>query len=137
MPQIGEPIWIVPLGDIPNGSPGLAPDGTEAWRFVAGAALYGAPALGVTGDLYLTVSDGKVLALTSSGNPVWSSETGTGLRSSPILAPDGTLYVGGTDGVVRSFFTANVVGPYSDVSSASPLLVAPLGDRERFYRLQR
>lgn len=70
--------------------------GDKEWLYDFGEALYGSPAIGSDGTLYVTSASG-IHALNPDGNIIWSYNTGevtnTGLTS-PAIGKDGTIYFG-------------------------------------------
>lgn len=68
------------------------------------APLASSPALGSDGTIYVTTTDGKLLALAADGSAVkWTATTNDTLGSSPALALDGTIYVGSSDRRLYAF----------------------------------
>jgi outer membrane protein assembly factor BamB len=73
--------------------------GDLKWSAMADDVVYGAPALDLSGNVYISSEDGRVHAFDSSGNPKWIfSGSSDWLDSAPTIAPDGTVYVGSWDG---------------------------------------
>ena len=73
----------------------IKPDGSLAWKFTAGNALWGTPV--ADGErLYLASMDHFVYALdAASGEQLWKSDELSGsTASTPTLGPDNLLYVG-------------------------------------------
>lgn len=67
-------------------------------------SLWGSPAIGVDGTIYLHDYGRKVFALHPDGRLKWSYATGPSVfepsRSSPTLGADGTIYVGSGEGLL-------------------------------------
>jgi hypothetical protein len=78
----------------------LGPDGTERWRYRSPQALYGTPALGADGTVYVTGSidaethNVSLLALSADGKLKWSYYLGGSRTCSPTLGQDSIVYVG-------------------------------------------
>ena len=74
---------------------------TQKWAFATGQLVNGAPAAAADGTVYLGSGDGRLYALDGAhGTLKWSLRTGGPIRSSPTIGPDGTVYVGSDDGNV-------------------------------------
>ncbi|MGC9318672.1 MAG: PQQ-binding-like beta-propeller repeat protein, partial [Armatimonadota bacterium] len=97
----------------------------EHWRLKLDAPLFGGPAMGPDGTLYLSSIDGKLHAVSRDpgrppppptvaqvrhiapvrpalvdGAEKWSFAAGAGIATSPAVADDGTIYIGCMDGSV-------------------------------------
>jgi len=73
LPKTGEAYWIQVLGDAPNGSPAVGPDGA----------------------VYAAARHGQVYAVGSDGQLRWTFVLGGRQSGSPTVAPDGTVYCAG------------------------------------------
>ncbi|NQT47439.1 MAG: PQQ-like beta-propeller repeat protein, partial [Chloroflexi bacterium] len=85
-------------------SPYTGPEAPAAlWSFPTGDIIYGSPAIGADGTIYVTSKGGgrRLFAINPDGSEKWSFLLG-GLPnqggSSPAIAADGTIYVGSHDG---------------------------------------
>lgn len=71
----------------------------------SGGAIEGAvsqPALGASGELYISARTGILHALHANGAPKWSFRAGAPLFAAPALADDGLLVIGGGDGTIHA-----------------------------------
>lgn len=107
-PQSDTPLWVYDAGQVIQGSPALATDGTvyigvgnalfaitnadsvasNKWIFASGLSTVGAPAVGSDGTVY--ISGGKLCAVNPDGSEKWSYP-GIG-NGCPAVGRDSTLY---------------------------------------------
>ena len=79
----------------------INPDGTEKWKYKAGAYIGAAPVIGSDGTIYLPVSFiasgysgyGLLIALHPDGYSKWRFRTNYYNRSTPTLGADGNIYL--------------------------------------------
>jgi len=77
-------------------------DGRRVWRQALGATTIHPPAAGGAGDLYLSLSDARLVALTlDAGTPLWEQQL-AGTLSPPAPARD-RVFVGSTDNFFYAF----------------------------------
>ncbi len=67
--------------------------GTVKWTFKAGDEIFGTPAIGADGTIYVTSNDHYLYAITPEGHEKWRFDAEYGLKASPVVAPDGTIYI--------------------------------------------
>lgn len=85
-----------------DGGPSFRP-AKEVFRRAL-APIASSPALGSDGTIYVTTTDGKLVAVAADGSAVkWTATTNDTLGSSPALALDGTIYVGSSDRRLYAF----------------------------------
>lgn len=73
----------------------LRTDGTEKWRFDAGARIYASPAIGADGTIYFGTLDNSALffAIRPDGTELWRrSARANWAYASPAIAADGTVF---------------------------------------------
>jgi outer membrane protein assembly factor BamB len=92
------PDGLVLAGNTAGHAYALHDDGTPAWIYPTGNAVWTAAALGEDGVSYWGSLDFCVHAVDREGRLRWSVPTFGFVVSSPALALDGTLYVGSFDG---------------------------------------
>jgi outer membrane protein assembly factor BamB len=71
-------------------------DGTQRWTIDIGNDIFGSPAIGPDGTIYVGV-DGLLKAIDFSGSTKWMYPTAGDIRSSPALAADGLVVFGSND----------------------------------------
>ncbi len=72
----------------------LAQDaGTVKWTFDTGSEIFGAPAIGSDGTIYVTSNDHYLYAINSDGTLKWKFDAGYGIKASPVIGSDGTIYI--------------------------------------------
>ena len=108
----------------------IAPNGLRRWAYRAGAPLLFRPAVGLDGDIYLSLfagGRGALVALTPGGRPRWRLAVPVG--GDVVRGPNGTLYVAAhlllaisPGGRALWRRTVDAVAP---VTVAGPLVVAP------------
>lgn len=81
--------------------------GVQRWAFDTGASIFGSPALGSDGTIYVASlgsgsSDGMLYALYADGSMQWRFPLRGGADASPVVADDGTIYIGTTAGVLHA-----------------------------------
>jgi outer membrane protein assembly factor BamB len=76
--------------------------GAFQWKYTTGSVIYGEPAIGADGTVYIAASGGSAYALTPGGSLLWQGDiggslvvNGVGRWTSPAINSDGTVYVGG------------------------------------------
>ena len=68
------------------------------------ASIASSPAIGGDGTIYISTTDGKLVAVSADGSATkWTATTNDTLGSSPALATDGTVYVGSSDRKLYAF----------------------------------
>lgn len=70
---------------------------TLRWVFQAGDTVWGAPAVGADGTVYVGSRDRYLYALNPDGTEKWRFLTGGSVASDPTIGPDLTIYVGSND----------------------------------------
>lgn len=82
----------------------LEASGTLAWRTRLGSEMWGTPAIGRDGRIYIMARDGALRAVSPEGELVWRYGGGFShqVRGSPTIAPDGTIYHPFPDGTLRA-----------------------------------
>ncbi len=69
--------------------------GDEKWSFQTLGTVFGSPAVGEDGSIYLGSRDGRVYALAPNGSLLWERDLGDWVDSSPTLSEDESrVYVG-------------------------------------------
>lgn len=68
------------------------PDGAVRWRTAIGGHVYGAPATGPDGTIYVGTSSGRFCAFNPDGSLRWQAAIGAVVASAAI-GPDSTIYV--------------------------------------------
>ena len=82
---------------------GFAQDmGTQKWSFNTGDFIFGAPAIGSDGTVYVASNDHYVYAINPDGSQKWKFDMGYGAYGSPAIGTDGTIYIG-TAGIGKLF----------------------------------
>lgn len=72
--------------------------GDLLWSAITGDVIFGAPAIGPSGEVVVGSQDGSVHAFNPDGSTRWIfSGAGDWIDSGPTLAPDGTVYAGSWD----------------------------------------
>jgi len=121
-PAIGADGTIY-VGSHDNNMYAINPDGTEEWRFAAGARFYdpnydiwkgilSSPAVATDGTIYFTSLDHNLYALNSDGTEKWRFPVNlsSDVWSSPLIGPDGTIYFGSHDGFSGRLYAINPNG---------------------------
>ncbi|MCE7700062.1 MAG: chitobiase/beta-hexosaminidase C-terminal domain-containing protein, partial [Methanobacterium paludis] len=73
----------------------INPDGTLKWTYTTGGSIYGSPAIGADGTIYVgSYTDKKLNAINPDGTLKWSYTTTGTIFGSPSVAADGTIYIG-------------------------------------------
>jgi len=73
--------------------------GVQQWASMTGGSIYGSPALGPDGTIYVgSYDDGQIYAICPDGSIMWKFATQRHVFASPVVDPkNGTIYVGCTD----------------------------------------
>ncbi len=88
-------------------------DGTKKWAFLTNGSIYGSPAIGPDGTVYVGTegtfaSQSRLFAINADGSLKWQFAGPTDwIDSTPALAPDGTLYFGSWDGKLYAVNSTN------------------------------
>lgn len=73
--------------------------GDLKWSVTTNDTIFGAPAIGPNGTVYVASEDGNVYAYQANGTLLWIFADSTDwLDSAPTVGPDGNVYVGSWDG---------------------------------------
>lgn len=70
------------------------------WVFLTNGTIYGTPAIGSDGTIYIACNDQNIYALVDNGTSYilkWSYLTGGLIQASPSIGADGTIYIGTAD----------------------------------------
>jgi outer membrane protein assembly factor BamB len=70
------------------------------WVFLTNGTIYGTPAIGSDGTIYIACNDQNIYALVDNGTSYilkWSYLTGGLIQASPSIGDDGTIYIGTAD----------------------------------------
>jgi outer membrane protein assembly factor BamB len=101
-PLVWDSGWLIAVTENRTAIAFRASDGREIWRRGLGATTMHAPVPGGTEALYLSLTDGRVLALRlTDGNVLWEQML-PGTLSQPAVAPD-RVFVGSTDNFFYAF----------------------------------
>ncbi|EDY84738.1 PQQ enzyme repeat domain protein [Verrucomicrobiia bacterium DG1235] len=96
---------LITLGGI---AVALGETGDEVWSFQTVGSIFGAPAVGADGAVYVGSRDSKVYAVNPDGTQKWVFETGDWVDSSPTLSHDeSAVYVGSWDDKMYAVSTVN------------------------------
>ena len=75
--------------------------GAEIWSFLTQNWIWGAPAIGTDGTVYVASDDTILYALDGmTGDLKWSFAAGDSIWGSPTIGADGTVYFGSWDGYI-------------------------------------
>ena len=91
----------------------LDPDtGGVLWSFaVAGSAIWGTPAVGGAGTIYVATEDtGIVYAINADGSERWQYAAGAGVTGPLAIGGDGTVYAGTDEGATGRLIALNPDG---------------------------
>ena len=80
--------------------------GASVWTFPADGAIFTAPAIDGSGNIYFGTLNGTLYAVSASGSQIWSRKAGNGITSSPAIGASGVVYFGGYD---RNLYALNPV----------------------------
>ncbi|MDA3897920.1 MAG: PQQ-binding-like beta-propeller repeat protein [Desulfobacteraceae bacterium] len=131
-----------------------ADNGALKWQFETKAEVYGSPAIGADGSVYVgecetgsaTTYDFDFFRINVDGSKRWGFNGGSGFYSSPAIGPDGIIYVGLWDGYLLALNSGGTISwsvqtsPPRDINS-SPAVganeVIYVGSRDgNFYAFQ-
>ena len=76
--------------------------GTQKWSFNTGDFIFGAPAIGSDGTVYVASNDHYLYAINPNGSQRWKFDMGYGAYGSPAIGTDGAIYIG-TAGIGKLF----------------------------------
>lgn len=82
---------------------GLRGNGGVRFRLKLPRKIYGAPAVGDDGTVYVGAQDHKLYAVTPEGSVRWSRDLGGDVDCAPALGDDGTIFAGSDAGQVHAF----------------------------------
>ena len=71
---------------------------TLRWQFATGGEVWGGPAIGADGTVYIGSDDSNLYAINPDGTEKWRFVTGEAVLGSPAVGADGTVYIGSGDG---------------------------------------
>lgn len=66
--------------------------GTVKWTFDTGSEIFGAPAIGSDGTIYVGSNDKYLYAINPDGTLKWKFKAEYGIKASPVIGADGTIY---------------------------------------------
>jgi hypothetical protein len=109
-------------------------DGSERWRFDAGASVAGPPSVAASGRIHVGTAAGDLVTLDSGGAEVWRRNVGAGIRLSLLVTSDGAVVAACGDGALRAYDAAGtLVWDIPLTTIAIPFTTAPVLAMERVY----
>ncbi len=76
--------------------------GTLKWKYKTGDEIFGSPAIGNDGTIYVGSNDKNLYAINPDGTLKWKFNAGYGIKASPSIGTDGTIYIA-TVGIGKLF----------------------------------
>lgn len=70
-----------------------APDFTELWKTTVNGKVTQSPAISDEGKIYVSTTNGQLLALNSTGQLLWQRTVGERETSAPAIGPQGDIFV--------------------------------------------
>lgn len=78
----------------------VRPGGNVLWRVKAQRKLYGSPAVGADGTVYVGSQDDRLYAVSREGKIRWSTNLGADVDCAPSVDDDGTVVAGADGGAI-------------------------------------